>query len=326
MRSWLSRRYALLDLDSSATTGNTFGITNSSFTTGEVIDITTTSAPADGSTNEAIDLNITHTPTGSADNFQAINLTTTDGTNLASTIYNQQNTLTLTGNAAKTGIGIYSTVTSSSTTADTLAALDLASTVTGVMAEGTRNVYGVRSQPTAGAESTGGTTNVYGVYTGVSADFAAGGAVNGYGVYIANGTFDTDGTSTNIGLYVESPTGADTNYAAIFAGGNVGIGDTAPTAPLDVTGDIYLSSGISTFQTAVSDGTIEATKFCTGDGETNCTTDLSTGAGPWDTTSGVVHLDTSTNNVTIGSSSNLAKLAVDGDTDEIQLLIQGNAT
>src|SRR3990167_10105784 len=162
--------------------------------------------------------------------------------------------------------------------------------------------------------------------TAPPADVAAGGAVNGYGVYIANGTFDTDGTSTNIGLYVESPTGADTNYAAIFAGGNVWIGDTAPTAPLDVTGDIYLSSGISTFQTAVSDGTIEATKFCTGDGETNCTTDLSTGAGPWDTTSGVVHLDTSTNNVTIGSSSNLGKLAVDGDTDEIQLLIQGNAT
>src|SRR3989338_6607961 len=315
---------------SGATTQTAFSQTAASLTTGEVLDITATSAPADGSTNEAIDLNITHTPTSSSDNFRSIDLDTSDGTALGNTVYGIDNTLTLTGNAAKTGIGMYSTVTSSSTTADTLAALDLASSVTGIIATGTRSVYGLRTQPTAGAESTGGTTNVYGVYTGVSADVAAGGAVNGYGVYIANGTFDTDGTSSNIGLYVESPTGADTNYAAIFAGGNVGIGDTAPTAPLDVTGDIYLSSGISTFQTAVSDGTVEATTFCTGDGETNCTSDFgalaSSGSG-WVDDGTEVRLNTSTDEVEIGSAGVLAaKLAINGDADEIQFLVQGNAT
>jgi len=40
----------------------------------------------------------------------------------------------------------------------------------------------------------------------------------------------------------------------------------------------------------------------------------------------VVNLVTSTDTVTIGSASNLGKLAVDGDANEIQLLIQGNST
>ena len=48
--------------------------------------------------------------------------------------------------------------------------------------------------------------------------------------------------------------------------------------------------------------------------------------GPWDTTTNVVHLDTSTDNVTVGSATNLGKLAVDGDTDEIQFVIQGHST
>ncbi|KKU73195.1 MAG: Hemagluttinin family protein [Candidatus Amesbacteria bacterium GW2011_GWB1_47_26] len=44
-------------------------------------------------------------------------------------------------------------------------------------------------------------------------------------------------------------------------------------------------------------------------------------AGPWGEASGVVFLDTSTNNVNVGGSANLGKLAIDGDTDEIQFLI-----
>ncbi|MBI2462807.1 MAG: hypothetical protein HYV65_01060 [Candidatus Spechtbacteria bacterium] len=170
----------------------------------------------------------------------------TDSTSSANTDYGYYGSLTLAGNAAKTGIGVYQTVTSSSTTADTLVSLDLTTDVTGIMAgAGTRNVYGLRSQPSAGAESTAGTTNVYGVYSKVIADVAAGGTVNGYGLYVANGTYDTDGTSTQYGLYVESPTGAGSNYAAIFAGGNVGIGVATPSAPLEIgdgTDSIQFSS------------------------------------------------------------------------------------
>jgi hypothetical protein len=47
---------------------------------------------------------------------------------------------------------------------------------------------------------------------------------------------------------------------------------------------------------------------------------------PWQTTSNVANLVTSTDTVTVGSATALAKLGVDGDADEVQLLVQGNAT
>ncbi len=60
--------------------------------------------------------------------------------------------------------------------------------------------------------------------------------------------------------------------------------------------------------------------------QVNCGWSAVGGNAPWTTTSNVVNLNTATDNVTVGSATNLAKLAVDGDTDEIQLLIQGNGT
>ncbi|MBT6843249.1 MAG: hypothetical protein HOA17_05565, partial [Candidatus Melainabacteria bacterium] len=57
--------------------------------------------------------------------------------------------------------------------------------------------------------------------------------------------------------------------------GNVGIKRISPLSILDVNGSVFISSGLSLYRTTVSTGTIEATKFCTGDGETNCITDFS---------------------------------------------------
>jgi hypothetical protein len=70
----------------------------------------------------------------------------------------------------------------------------------------------------------------------------------------------------------------------------------SPTSKFSVTdsglttvgADLYVNSGISLYGTAVSDGAVEAAKFCTGDGETNCVTDFSSLAGAtyWTRTSG----------------------------------------
>lgn len=45
--------------------------------------------------------------------------------------------------------------------------------------------------------------------------------------------------TTATALTINAPTGAVSNYAAVFLGGYVGIGTTAPGYPLEVNGDIY---------------------------------------------------------------------------------------
>ncbi len=47
---------------------------------------------------------------------------------------------------------------------------------------------------------------------------------------------------------------------------------------------------------------------------------------PFQTTSNVANLVTSTNDVTIGAATDLGKLGVSGDSDEVQLLVRGNST
>lgn len=67
---------------------------------------------------------------------------------------------------------------------------------------------------------------------------------------------------------------------------------SSPTSKFSVTdtglttvgADLYVTSGISLYNNTVTDDTVEAGKFCTGDGETNCVTDFSTlssGASIW---------------------------------------------
>ncbi|MFH1536271.1 MAG: LamG-like jellyroll fold domain-containing protein, partial [Patescibacteria group bacterium] len=193
---------------------------------------------------------------GSAVTGYGLNITATDATANANTDYGVYSSLALTGNAAKTGVGLYSLLSTASTTADTLVASDLATSTSGIITTGTRSIYGLRTQPVSTAASTGGTTNVYGVYSKAGGVVGAGGIINSYGLYVANGTMDGTGTSTNTGLYVETPTGAGTNYAAIFAGGNVGIGTTDPQALLSVgsTSQFQVSSAGAVTAVGVNSG------------------------------------------------------------------------
>lgn len=47
---------------------------------------------------------------------------------------------------------------------------------------------------------------------------------------------------------------------------------------------------------------------------------------PFTTAANLTYLTTTTDNLAVGGSTNLGKVTVDGDTDEVQLIVQGNAT
>jgi len=98
----------------------------------------------------------------------------------------------------------------------------------------------------------------------------------------------------------------------------VGIGTTTPGAPLDVNGDLYVRSGISLYNTAVSDDVVEAAKFCTGDDENNCVTNFSSlggGAGLWqEGTKGIAPANLTWDLYVGATATSTAKFAVEANT------------
>ncbi len=93
---------------------------------------------------------------------------------------------------------------------------------------------------------------------------------NMYGIQINNQGLA--GMTNAYGLYIDAQSGATNNYSAIFAGGNVGIGDTTPAAALTVgSGDLFQvnSSGAIAAATGVtSSGAIRFSGL--GGGGTQC--------------------------------------------------------
>ncbi len=71
------------------------------------------------------------------------------------------------------------------------------------------------------------------------------GTTNSNAVGLDIGSSDTNGAIVAYGLRVASPTGASSNFSAVFTGGNVGIGTTAPGSALDVNGSIRLRGSTS---------------------------------------------------------------------------------
>ena len=92
---------------------------------------------------------------------------------------------------------------------------------------------------------------------------------------------------------------------------NLGIGKNSPQASFHVNGNVNISNGLSLFETTTSNGTVEATQFCTGDGETNCISDFNLigGSSLRDTARGLV----------IKNNTSNPLYQVDIDADEIIL-------
>ena len=89
-----------------------------------------------------------------------------------------------------------------------------------------------------GSSQTIGNTAIYAVVHS-NAQTNAGTIIN-YGLYTV-ATGGTSGTQTSIGAYVKA-TGADSNYALVTDGGNVGIGTTTPDTLLTVDGIAKVNS------------------------------------------------------------------------------------
>jgi len=254
-----------LDIDSSATTGDGFGILASSITTGQALQIDgpTATGVTGNFVNIATDvgsagalMNLAPDFSGAGVTGYGLNIAATDSTSSANTDYGLRIELALSGNAAKIAYGLRVHSTDTSTTGDASYGILSFPTVSGAISTGTREVYGLSGQPQVTSASTGGTTYVYGLFAQPSVSAASSGSttnvytmyaqtiataatsstavINGYGLYIDSSIMNTEGTSTNYGLYVAAQTGADTNYAAVFAGGNVGIGTTSPSDLLTI--------------------------------------------------------------------------------------------
>jgi len=115
--------------------------------------------------------------------------------------------------------------------------------------------------------------------------------LTGAGLAINNGVLDTTLGATITGAEIEEGTIAEANLNVTNTAGDNQI--------------LSYDSGTGTF-TWVDDQT----------GETS----------PWTDAGSLIYADTTTDNLTLGGSTELAKLGIDGDTDEIQLLVQAHST
>jgi hypothetical protein len=211
---------ALSIVANSLTTGNALNISSNSVTSGRLFNI--------------------------APNFAGVGVTgygvyvdAVDSTANANTDYSLITNVSLSGNAAKTAYGVSSTVTSSSTTADSLYAGAFNPGASGAISTGSRTVaslylfpnssaasnggtttlYGIYANPTVTNATTGSTTNAYGAYIVPTTSLTTGGTLTSYGIRIRNNTsIDTTGTTTQYGLYIDAMSGADANYAFYLAG------------------------------------------------------------------------------------------------------------
>ncbi|MBP9728095.1 MAG: hypothetical protein KBD27_01825 [Candidatus Moranbacteria bacterium] len=246
------------------------------------------------------------------------------------------------GDVTPDGVLDFDFASSSSTAASEYGA-NFTVTDTGVVTTGTDTTYGSSTSVTR-TGATGGTINSYGQYTLLTTDNAGAGTSTAYGSYIdtgVSGATNADtvygqyitteaNAGTAYGLYVDAGAGAGTEYAGIFLNGNVGIGDSSPSALLTVgSGDLFQvnSSGtvsIATGQSYTGAGTVTlssaTTNALTVDSGTTGTVNLGTGnnaktvAIATGTAGNIVNIGTdNTTSDTIAIGSVLDNVAITGD-------------
>lgn len=243
-------------ITSTATTQNPLSLIGNSLTTGSLLTLTgdrggdadsagllrsvATINTSSGSypTGVNISLQTDNQPTSVPNSAAGLKSIINDFSDFNNVIFGFDNGISLDGTGAKSVYGVRSNIFSS-----------------GIVTTGTQTLIGTESIALSTGLN-GATSNVYGFIAGAGGTVTSG-TINAYGVYINNETSNTTGTSTKYGLYVADQTGADNNYAAVFAGGNVGVGDTTPTALFTVgSGDLFqinTTGQIGSQQAPVSD-------------------------------------------------------------------------
>ncbi len=238
------RSDAATTLTFTGTTTDALTITASSLTSGSGLVITGPSSGTAGVTDAILKITSDVGNIGTANGLFSLSATidstgaSENGVNLYLSTTNSNST------NANTAYGIYNTFSDAIALGNTNYGIYTSLTNMGAISSGTKTLYG-NYISAAGVGASDGTTTVYGMYiSGRAVHGTDAGTLDYYGLYLANDTagIQTNGTSTKYGLYVAQPTGADNNYAAAFAGGNVGIGDTTPSNALEV---VFSSSATS---------------------------------------------------------------------------------
>jgi hypothetical protein len=192
--------------------------------TGSLASINASGANTVGSTGNALAINIA----GAAQLMKGIyftdattgNLGTTGGTSGAVVF-------SMTGN--HTGYGFQ---VSDVTTAGTAMVINVISLTTGTGEQIAGNALTSGTLLDIGSNGTGGLTGQKGLNILMTGANGTAGQTT-YGAYLVN--THSGGISTNVGLYATATGGTTANYAAIFQAGNVGVGITTPTHPLETS-------------------------------------------------------------------------------------------
>lgn len=147
--------------------------------------------------------------------------------------------------------------------------------------------------------------------TNITAPLILGGSAVGSSVEIRS----TSGVGTTSNIKFTVGNNGATEAMRILNNGNVGIGTTTPSTVLQVVG------GAPRFNSLANCDTIDTDA----NGVLACGSDAG-GANGFTDDGTTVRLATSTDGLAVGTATEAGKFTVDGDTDEIQLAVQGNAT